>query len=523
MTKVDYIELFWDCPNCQQRHISAVLNPQSNRCPTCLHWRTDEVELYAAPDSQVITDPKLINRKPFWVCKVCAAVNEDEGLAAHLLKCSNCDSYQTSETGEISGDFNADLYAPKTLPVDEPVPFQPDPIPKRSPRPSRPQQRLRFGCASVILGGLGAIFLGQGFTSHQPLSDPNLRQVQVTDLGWTTEVDVQRQIVTTQGGWQDSLPDRHQLNNFTLIKSEQKQRSTIQKTQGFRTKLVNEQYQSGTDQETYSEPEQYQSGTHSETYNDTETFQTTHSETYWDSERYQSGIRTETYNQSERYQSGTQETCKMVSQGNGLGKRTCRNIPAYSTREVQRTRTVPVYSTRQVQRQRQVTRNNTRPVIRTRTVPIYSTRTITRTREVPRYSTRQVVVQEPIVVNQPIYDTWVTYRHQPWVTAQTNRRTGKDDIPRQFPQPRLPSLPRHRISDKREICKVDGHYPVFQGWFKLPLMQSSQWVLPCADYDRINIGDAIELRLQKSPQATTPQPTTLVTILPMHSKIRASQ
>lgn len=136
--EVEYIELFWDCPNCGHTHISAILNPQGDRCPECFHWRSKEVTLYEAADSQVITDPDLINRKPAWVCKICGAVNDDEGLAPHLLQCGNCDNYQTAAMGELTGDVEADRQGPETLPVGEPVASHSHTAAPTTPAPAAP-------------------------------------------------------------------------------------------------------------------------------------------------------------------------------------------------------------------------------------------------------------------------------------------------------------------------------------------------------------------------------------------------
>lgn len=534
MNTVEYIELFWDCPHCGHAHISAVFNPQGNRCPQCLHWRTEAILLYEAPDSQVITDATLINRKPFWVCKVCAAVHEDHGVAAPLLKCDNCDSYQTTETGELTGDESADRLGPATLPVGEPVAFQAEVSEATVSTQGSHKRRSPASLAWIVLGGLGILFLGSGLPGEMqtltptmniskdvslrptPLQspaakineDPSLRQVQVQDLWWITEVDVQQQSnAITQSGWQDSVPINAKQLGITLVKSERKLRSTRQHHQGYRTQWSDETYQSGTRTETYREPEQYQSGTRAETYTESIPYSITRTEPYTVSERYQSGTRPETYTESERYQSGTRQDCTTVTRGNGVGQRTCRDVPIYSTRSVQRTRPVPTYSTRSVQRFRTVTVPQRRLVSRTRQVPVYQTRMVTRTREVPVYSTRKVPVQEPILVDQPVYDTWVTYTVNQWVPTQTYKRLGKDDVPRQFPQPRLPSLPPHRIAAKRTVCHVKGQFSVDQGWLKPPLQELGQWVLPCEDYDRINIGDLVELQLQTSTQAK------LVTIL----------
>lgn len=470
METVEYIELFWDCPECGHRHISAVFNSQGNRCPNCLHWRTEDVELYEAPDSQIITDSNLINRKPFWVCKVCEAVNEDTGVPATVLQCGNCDSYQTSSIGAITGNQAADQQAPATVAIGEPVERRSNTGQNQASTPSTPKTGRISGFAASLIGMtlIGGGFFGSSVLLSQP-NDATLRQVQVTDLKWTVEVEVQEQKTFTRSGWDESVPQA-----AAILQSQKKQRGTRQEQKGSRTVMVDEQYQSGTRTETYSEPEQYQSGTRTETY-------TT-------SERYQSGTRSETYSDSERYQSGTRQDCKTTSKGNGVGTRTCRDVAVYSTRQIQRSRSVPVYGTRHIQH--------------SRTVPVYSTRQVQRSRTVPVYSTRKVPVQEPIMITLPVYDTWITYRTKEWVPAHTYKQTGKAHEPRQAPTVKLVKLPPQRIAATRTTCHVAGNYSIHIGWFQPAQVQTGEWNLPCQEYDRIQIGNSIKLRQTDANSAT---------------------
>jgi hypothetical protein len=478
MGTVEYIELFWDCPHCGEHHISAIFNSQGNRCPKCLHWRTEDIELYEAPNSQVITDPHLINRKPFWVCKSCDAVNEDTGLPANLLQCSNCDSYQTSEVGGITGNLESDRQAPNTVAVGNPVerrehlqssqPSSSAQTPVQTPSQTQKPKKSRISRLTTILtwinlvgGGTLASLMWASYITH----NPSLLQVQVMNLQWNVEVDVQEQQTYVRQSWQSAMPAE-----ASVVQSERRQRGTRQEQQGSRTVMVQQQYQSGTRIETYTEPEQYQSGTRTESYTE--------------SERYQSGTRTETYTESERYQSGTREECRTTSRGNGIGERRCHQVPEYSTRQTHRTRTVPVYSTRQVQR--------------TRTVPVYSTRQVQRTRTVPVYSTRQVPTQQPIMVTVPVYENWVTYRVKEWVPKQTYVQTGYDDMPRRSPAVNLTQQPPQRIAATRTSCYLDGSYSVREEWFQAPESRVGKWMLPCEDYDRVDVGDQIQLRLGES-------------------------
>jgi hypothetical protein len=501
METVEYIELFWDCPHCGQLHISSVFNPQGNRCPNCFHWRTEAVKLYEAPDSQIITDPNLINRPPFWVCKVCEAVNEDVGLSAELLQCSNCNSYQTSMVGGITGDAAADQQAPGPSTIGEQVQFRS--TPSSTPPPSQhfkpSSSNSRWGWLTA--GALGLTIVGgvfwNGAVESTGTNDAALLKVQVTGLQWTVEVDVQTQRTFTRQDWDESVP-----SNATILKSIRKQRGMRQKQQGVQTIMVSQQYQSGSRTETYYDSEEYQSGTRTEVYTQPEEYQSgSRTETYYDSEEYQSGTRAETYYDSERYQSDTESECKTTSQGNGLGKRVCREVPVYSTRKISRIRTVPVYSTRKISRTRIVPVYSTRQVEYTREVPVYSTRQIAHTREVPVYSTRVVPVQKPIMVTVPVHDTWITYRVKEWVHQQTHQRIGQNGAERRSLDIKLVQLPPQRIAATRATCRLSGSYLVKNGWFQKPEAKLGTWNLPCEEYDRLKLGERVQIRLTDANSA----------------------
>jgi hypothetical protein len=256
MDTVEYIELFWDCPECGQTHISAVFNPQGNRCPSCLHWRLDAIALYEAPDSQIVTNPALINRPPFWVCKVCDAVNPDEGVVARLLQCENCNSHQTSEIGAISGDQIQDQQAPTLVALDVPVKLAAS-TPQKSPKPparstNDPIVAAAVGVSAVMLMGVSVVggSIWSGVTrSTSPVAiapiDATLLQVQVTDLRWVVETDVEEQKAYQRESWRSQMP-----SNGTVLKSETRE-NTRSEQRGFRTVMVPEKYQSGTRNETY--------------------------------------------------------------------------------------------------------------------------------------------------------------------------------------------------------------------------------------------------------------------------------
>ena len=435
METVEYIELFWDCPQCGQTHISAVFNPQGQRCPQCFHWRSQAVALYEAPDSRVITDPAIINRPPFWVCKVCDAVQEDHGEAAHLLRCGNCDNYQVSAVAGISGDAIADQQAPPTVPVGEAVPSPTVPSPTTSLR----RTRWLGTIAGITILGSTAIGIAH-WTNRAPDLPPPIT-VQVSDLQWRSTVTLEEQQRLTRQGWQDAVP-----KDAVVVKQETRQRSTRQEQRGVQTVMVDEQYQSGSREETY-----------------------------YISERYQSGSRQETYYDSERYQSGTQQECQTISKGNGVGQRTCHTVPVYSTRQVSRTRTVAVYSSRQVPR----------------------------TRIIPVYSTRKVPTQQPILVPVPVLDTWVTYTVQAWVPQQTIKRRGDRNAARDISVPLSPQPPQ-RLANPQITCTVTGTGSAAAGWFAPSVVKTGTWQLPCEQFDRLHVGDRVTL------QPTTAQTATLM-------------
>ncbi len=479
MNRVEYIELFWDCPECGQAHISALFNPRGNRCPSCLTWRLESIALYEAPDSQVVTDPKLINRPPFWVCKVCDAVNGDTGLAAHLLQCENCNSHQTSEIGAISGDQIPDKVAPPAVAVGEPVELQKSALPSRRAAPSTNTPIVVVAGGIATMMGIGIISSamqarmvtpwGGGPATISPLTpmqDSSVLQVQVTDLIWQAEIDIEEQQGYTRESWKSVMPAE-----ATLIKSAARENKRSEQ-RGFRTVMVPQEYQSGTRTETYTEPEQYQSGTRTETD--------------YQSERYQSGTKNETYYESERYQSGTEEKCQTRSMGNGVGQRSCTSVPVYGTRQVSRSRSVPTYSTRQIPQ--------------SRSVPIDSTRQIKRTRSIPVYSTKQVPIQTPIMVTVPFSDTWATYRLTAWRFKQTQTDKGHNDTPRK-PPIKLVKLPPQRIAATRMKCQIQGQSSNLNRAAGPTQSKPQIWNLPCEEYDRVNIGDQVQLQLSDANSA----------------------
>lgn len=288
--RVSYVELFWDCPECGEPHISAVFNPNGQRCPSCFYWRQDDDHLYEAPDSQVITDPALINRPPHWICKVCEATNLDTGLPAELLQCGNCDSYQVSQVGEITGNEAEDRQAPATDAAAE-VELRSQIPASRYENPTVPKSLLEAKAAArtgrwprclVALVGLGLSFGGITIGGIVWLLQPQVLEVQVRDLTWTVTTPIEQFRPVERANWDEQVPAA-----ATVLRQEIRVR---------------------------------------------------------DHRREQRGTRTETYSTTERYDTGrTEERCTTVSQGNGIGQKRCTTTPVYASRSVERTRTVPVY------------------------------------------------------------------------------------------------------------------------------------------------------------------------------------
>ncbi|MEC4806488.1 MAG: hypothetical protein SAJ12_08005 [Jaaginema sp. PMC 1079.18] len=303
--RVEYIELFWRCPECGKEDISAIphLNPTGWYCPSCFFRRDNSVQLYETENSRVIDDPELIARiekgQVDWECKHCGALNPDTGVTADLLVCDVCQMWQidpidpsapqkVTSGGVIpqqSQIANASTLSTETLSNSF------------SSQKSSLRRRRSFRKLAIVGGLLGSVASGGWwFFSDHPI------EVTVQSLAWEVTVDVQQLRPVERSGWDETVPA-----NATILSSENRQRGTREVQRGTRTVMVDEQYQSGT--------------------------------------------QTETYTEQEQYQSGTEEVCTTTSTGTGAGKRTCRNEPVYETRSVEKRREVPVYSTRQVNKQ----------------------------------------------------------------------------------------------------------------------------------------------------------------------------
>ena len=300
--RVEYIELFWRCPECGQDHISAIphLNPTGWYCPNCFFRRDESVELYEAEDSKIITDPDLIARieegRADWKCKHCGSLNADTGVPKEMLVCEVCKMWQTDESDQSAPvrDEAGEVIAKHQKTIDR---FE-APVGPRSLSESSGNKRGDRILTVLFYGAAGAVGLAS-FVGIGWLLTPHPIEVEVKSLPWEVAVEVQQLLPVEKAGWEETVP-----TEARILSSETRQRGTQEVQYGTKTVMVTEQYQSG--------------------------------------------MRTETYTTSEQYQSGTRENCTTTSTGTGAGKRTCTTVPVYSNRPVQRTRQVPQYSTRQV-------------------------------------------------------------------------------------------------------------------------------------------------------------------------------
>ena len=449
-----YIELFWRCPECGHDHISGLFNSTGLYCPSCSFRRDDSVELYEAPDSQVVTDPELIARiesgRVDWTCKHCGSLNEDKGIGENAMACTVCRFFQTDElqpeavvrdkSGEIISTRHTILdrfenpVVPRSLlefraANDNPHQFSPK-LPSFDWQ-SLPWRPIAWGVS--IAGGIAVVVFGGWW-----LFAPHPLEVKVQSLPWEVTVEVQQLVPVNKSDWDETVPFGARVRS-----SETRQRGTQEVQRGTKTIMETEKYQSGTTIKSYTE-----------------------------TERFQSGTTTEPYTDSERYQSGTRENCTTTSTGTGAGRRSCVSVPVYSTRYIQRSRQVPTYSTRLVPK--------------TRTVPVYSTRQVPRT--------------VPNMVTEPVYDTYVYFTVDEWTHEQTLTTNGVDDQPRIAPVPQLDNYPYpQRALTPQESCHVIGAYR--QG----DKQKVQTWRIPCNQFDRLNMGNTVKLTVNRAGQASLPQ------------------
>lgn len=221
----------------------------------------------------------------------------------------------------------------------------------------------------------GALALGVGGTGFGvwQLSMPDIINAEITNRTWTVTVEVQEQRPISASGW--SLPsDAYDVNR------RDKQRGTRQVQTGTTTENVQVSYQEKT---------------------------------------------------------GTKEECKTTSDGNGVGTRTCRDVPVYSTKYRTETKTVPIY--------------------------------------------RQ----------DPVYDTWYTYTQEKWVPQTTVSNDGVGDSPRTAPTVTLDNRPfPERSQTPQETCFIAGQYQ------EDGQTAQGKWELPCNQYDRLTVGQSVELERQ---------------------------
>jgi uncharacterized Zn finger protein len=426
MEKTTYIELFWDCPECGQQAISAINGDGQDgyTCPQCGYNRKRSDRLYERPESRIITNPDLIRRietgKVDWECKYCGSLNPQTGIAEKMMACRVCGQFQTDEISPETPEIATvgEVVDQRTEPVRdrfEVIPknlerFTPDDDSTNSTQSSR-QKLHHFGVnpdsiKSLVRGLSVAGVVAGGTVGGWWLLGSHPIEVEVQSLPWEVQVEVQQLQPVNQSGWDETVPVGARVRS-----SQTRQRGTRQVQRGTRTT--------------------------------------------WIDERYQSGTRKETYTDQERYKSGSRQDCTTKSTGTGAGKRTCRDVPVYSTRSVQRTREVPVYSTRQV------------------------------SREVPN------------MVSEPIYDQYVYYTIDRWMHQQTLTNKGVDDQPRTPPVVRLDNSPYpERALSPVTSCQITGVYQ--QG-----NQQNIQtWGIDCNQFDLIDIGDQVRLEVNHSSTAT---------------------
>ncbi|MGD1938025.1 MAG: hypothetical protein ACFCA4_10775 [Cyanophyceae cyanobacterium] len=221
----------------------------------------------------------------------------------------------------------------------------------------------------------GAIALGIGGTGFGAwqLFSPDIIDAEITQRTWTVNVEIQEQRPVSGSGW--NLP-----SGAYNVNRREKQRTT---------------------------------------------------------RKVQTGTTTENVKVSYQAQTGTKEQCRTTSDGNGVGTRTCRDVPVYTTKYRTETKTIPVYR------------------------------------------------------NEPVYDTWYTYTEDKWGTQTTVSNNGVGDSPRTAPAFTLDNQPYpERSRPPQEICYITGQFEQDNQ------VSQEQWSLPCAQYDRLKLGETVTLERQ---------------------------
>lgn len=404
MASTTYIELFWDCPDCGEQAISALPSETHDgyRCPNCAYNRKRSDTLYDRPESRVIDELELIARIEMgqvdWECKYCGSLNPQIGIGESMMACRVCGQFQTDEFSPES---------PEQVQVGEAVSQRQEKIRDRfevipqnlqtiadnaEKRKSRSRSNSRRLSLLVLLGVAASLFLGLLVWFFSP------RTVEVTvqSLPWSVDVTVEQLEPIAASAWQGSVP-----SNARIQSRERRQRGTQEVQRGFRTIQVEE--------------------------------------------RYKSGTRTETYTDQERYKTGTRKECTTTTTGTGAGAKSCRDVPTYSTRSVQKTKEVPVYDTRLV------------------------------AKEVPN------------MVAEPVYDTYVRYEVDEWRPIQTLTNKGLDNEPRTPPKTKLDNSPyKERALEPVITCQVMG---------RDRKDKTHTWELPCEQFDRIDVRDRVQLKV----------------------------
>ena len=349
----------------------AHIEGPTQRCPRCFWWRDRSVNFYEAPDSRVLTpEEEAKYTRPDWICKACGASNPDTGQPASELLCGSCHSWQTN-------DLDMGTEGPTRAATDKEVAtvqgkWQEGFRIDEGDGGAAPKPKPKKSGSLKNRVVAGAIALGLGGTGFGAwqLFTPTIIDAEITQRTWTVAVEIQEQRPVDGSGW--NLP-----SGAYNVRREERRRG---------------------------------------------------------SRKVQTGTTTEDVQVSYREQTGTKEECRTASDGNGVGTRSCRDVPVYTTKYRTETKTVPVYR------------------------------------------------------NEPVYDTWYSYTQEKWMQQTTVNNSGSGDAPRTPPTVTLDNQPYpERQLSPRETCYITGQYEHDDK------MTENRWSLPCSQYDRLKVGQTVTL------------------------------
>ena len=345
----------------------------TQRCPRCFWWRDRQVKFYESQDSRPLTSEEEAKyTRPDWICKVCGAANPDTGQPAAELLCGSCNSWQTNDL-----DLGAD--GPGSAETGTQVQnikgqweegFRIDGGDTIPSPPPRTQSKSPGTLKKQLVAGAIALGIGTTGFGAWQFFSPDIITAEITQRTWTVTVEIQEQRPVNGSGW--TLP-----SNAYNVSQREKQRGTREVQTGTTTKDVRVSY---------------------------------------------------------KEQTGTKEKCKTTSDGNGVGTRTCRDVPVYTTKYRTETKTVPVYRT------------------------------------------------------EPVYDIWYSYTQDKWRTQTTLSNNGTGNEPRTAPSFTLDNRPYpERKQTPQETCYITGKYEKDNDNIE------DRWSLPCPQYDRLKIGEMVTL------------------------------